>query len=139
MYFSGWLVSFAILAQFILLSRKGFHRFKAIKKKSIAINADVQDTSPPRSNFNNSSFNPEVTTSKGVIIMAVVVLFVMGPVFYVFFFNNSPMSTWWSEFDYYIIADFSVPICLSFLYPGILYSQNPRLRNYVKESIFQRF
>ena len=143
--FSGWLISFALLTQFILILRKGIHKIKGLKKKNrtITINNinNQQEQNSPTQNyqFNNISYNPEVTTAKGVMIMAVVVVICIWPVFYVFFFNNSPMSTWWSEFDYYIIADFSLPFCLSFIYPAILYSQNSRLRNYVKESIFHRF
>ena len=138
------MISFALLAQFILILRKGINKIKGLKKKNrtIAINVNnQQEQMPPTPNyhFNNISYNPEVTTAKGVMIMAVVVVICIWPVFYVFFFNNSPMSTWWSEFDYYLIADFSLPFCLSFIYPAILYSQNSRLRNYVKESIFHRF
>ena len=132
---SGYLIIIALVGNLIFTGRKGIDKMKT--KKNIASgmreminNLPVNHNSPPVQ-YNTVQENPEVTTSNAVAKFSVVTLVFLMPVFYVLFFRNSPMAGWWTEFQYWLIADFTYPFFQNFVYPLILYSQNEKLRKYL--------
>ena len=132
---SGYLIIIALVGNLIFTGRKGIDKMKT--KKNIASgmreminNLPVNHNSPPVQ-YNTVQENPEVTTSNAVAKFSVVTLVSLMPVFYVLFFRNSPMAGWWTEFQYWLIADFTYPFFQNFVYPLILYSQNEKLRKYL--------
>ena len=129
---SGYLIIIALIANLIFTGRKGLDKMKTKKNigtgfRAIVNNLPVNHNSPPVQ-YNTAQENPEVTTSNAVAKFSVVTLVFLMPVFYVLFFRNSPMAGWWTEFQYWLIADFTYPFFQNFVYPLILYSQNEKLR-----------
>ena len=132
---SGYLIIIALIGNLIFTLRKGFDKMKTKQNiitgfREMINNLPVNHNSP-HLQYNTVQENPEVTTSNAVAKFSVVTLVFLMPVFYVLFFRNSPMAGWWTEFQYWLIADFTYPFFQNFVYPLILYSQNEKLRKYL--------
>ena len=99
--------------------------------REVINNLPVNQNASPPMHFNTVEENPEVTTSNAVAKFSVVTFLFALPVVYVLFFQNSPMAGWWTEFQYWLVADFTYPFFQNFVYPLILYSQNEKLRKFL--------
>ena len=130
---SGYLIIIALVCNLIFAVRKGVDKMKTnvVSGFREMINNLSDNHNPTPVHYNTDQENPEVTTSNAVAKFSIVTLIFLIPVYYVLFFRNSPMAGWWTEFQYWLIADFTYPFFQNFVYPLILYSQNEKLRKYL--------
>ena len=140
-HFTTWndaaTVVLAILLTLLYELRKRFEIVKKyFKNKSQVIPVNHRDLNRSQSKYNDISENPEVTKSIAILIFTLVIMIaIVPPIFYIAFFQNSPMDTWWSEFEYFLIADLLFPFSINFLYPSILYYKNDGLRKYIWQEV----
>ena len=84
--------------------------------------------------LNNIPINPEVTSEKLIVIMAIISLGLILPTSKIYY-SDSPMTSWWSEFEYFLIADMSISLALCLVLPMILYYQNEKLRSFIWQKL----
>ena len=141
---SLYLIGIAIVIVFIFRFRKLYDEVQESKKKKkrelsrqATLNRLGSQVQMPSGGglirFNNLPVNPEVTSGPIIFIMA---FFSLAALIATYFMYYSPSSSGWSEFEYFLIADFSLPIILCLIHPIILYSRNEKLRRFIKEDIF---
>ena len=89
----------------------------------------------PRSQIlNNIPINPEVTSEKLIVIMAIISLGLIISTSKIYY-SDSPMNSWWSEFEYFLIADMSISLALCLILPMILYCQDEKLRSFIWQKL----
>ena len=89
----------------------------------------------PRSQIlNNIPINPEVTSEKLIVIMAIISLGLIISTSKIYY-SDSPMNSWWSEFEYFLIADMSISLALCLIFPMILYCQDEKLRSFIWQKL----
>ena len=89
----------------------------------------------PRSQIlNNIPINPEVTSEKLIVIMAIISLGLIISTSKIYY-SDSPMNSWCSEFEYFLIADMSISLALCLIFPMILYCQDEKLRSFIWQKL----
>ena len=140
-HFTTWndavTVVLAILLTLLYELRKRFEIVKKYWKNKGQVNpVNNRELNRFQSKYNVIRENPEVTKSIAILIFTLIIMIaIVPPIFYIAFFQNSPMATWWSEFEYFLIADLLFPFSLNFLYPSILYYKNYGLRKYICQEV----